>query len=184
MSRIEKFCTVAGQCFNVASQYIEAYGSYLPIVGSGVQLAAAVKSKKLDYGMLIKETKIAIDLVKLFKKSLKLLEKIQDESKTTICVVNKSKDFLKEFETLLEWYSPDTFNELQKSISGDWYRIQLQYYMQYMQMFMTNIQLTALEIKMKRAEILKINDKNARKEKLRELMEEYTCEEEDDVKEE
>ena len=176
MSKVDKLCTLAGQCFNIANQYIESYGSYLPIVGNAASMVTAYKSKKLDYGMLLKETKIAIDLVNLFKKQLKNIEKLQEDTGMTLCVVLTSKDFIKEFEKLLDWYTPDTFNELQKQLSGDWYRIQLQYYMQYMQMFMTNIQITTMEINMRRREILKISDKENRKAQLRELAAEYLCE--------
>ena len=176
MPGIEHLCTLAGTCFALGSAFVAAFASPIGYAFSAVSFGLWVKTKTVHYSMLLTETAHVLEIVRVFLKNLDKIEALQQKHGFEICMVKKARTFMDDFKTLLEYYEPTSINKIQEHVSAEWYRLQLQYYVNYMNIFMTNIQQVSTEVLMRIERINATKDKSIKSRMLEDLKNAYKCE--------
>lgn len=172
---MEKLCSVAGTCISLTSKIVKQYADFIPVIGQVAKGAVTLNTNKLHFGMLLKETGYAVDILNSFKKQIKYLEEIEKEVGFVVCDLETGRKFVKDFTELLSFYEMDTLNKTQQILSPDWYRQQLQIYLSNLMILTLTIQTTANAILSESAQISLIKDTEARAQAKRDLEERFSC---------
>ena len=175
--QLNHLCTMAGQCFNLAAKVSSSFAEYLPVVGGIASYASMLTSNRVAYGLLLRETQMATALAKQFAKTLAMVAELQKATGMTICAYDSGLFFLNELKKLLAFYTPTFFNESQQKISPEWYRTELLRYINYMQAYMSNLQLTTMDIRQRRDRIMQFVKPAEREAELNKFRADYTCDE-------
>jgi hypothetical protein len=186
-----KMCSeFLGVCIDYAVPYMsQAYETSIPYAAKGYEAVGGIKgavqiaaegyslskgSKKFEYNLLVKEIEFIYQLHKEFKKYIKKLEDLQGKHRLTICNIQEFKMFSKSLDALMDSYKQSLTNNAMKLYWPDWYRQQLQHYLNFMNSFFENMKTLYTDLT---TEIKRINSlpRQERSQALENLRNELRC---------
>jgi hypothetical protein len=133
-----------------------------------------IKTKFTENVFLLTETDHAIKLHKEFKRYLKQVTKLQNEYGLEVCYIKDIQSFSDDFEEFLKNFDYNWFNEINKIAFPDWYRKELQVYIQTLQLFFSNLQSLYADLKLDIKDVQRIKDKKEREKAFIELRNQMT----------
>ena len=132
-------------------------------------------TKNQEYKLLVQETEFIYNLHQDFKKYIQKIEKLQTEHGLEICNIKEYKFFSKSLDILLEGYKETIINKSLKLYDPNWYRLQLQNYVQFMHSFFENMKTLHHDIKKEIERINQISDRRERSQAWEKLRRELKC---------
>ena len=148
MDQATLYCTVGGLCYNLASTFLLKVPWDKVLKDSLQTSAKKVWSSRSAYAVVLKEAQLAMAVFDQFKRTVAQMEDFQENAHVQICSLTTAKSFVRDYEKVLEMYTPENISTWQANVSGETLRQQLQYYSMFMHSTMSTIMLDIAYVNM------------------------------------